>query len=159
MPKITHVSQNCLELIKHFESLALKAYLCPANVPTIGYGTTIYPNGNKIRLGETCTVLQAGNYLKHDLAYFENMTDAYTRDDVSQQQFDALVSFCYNVGTANLKSSTLLKEINANPIAHDKIKAQFLRWNRGGGQVLRGLTRRRNAEAYLYQFGTLKFDF
>lgn len=159
MPKITESSQNCLGLIRHFESLALKAYLCPANVPTIGYGTTIYPNGRKIKLGEVCTAEQASDYLKHDLAYFEKMVDAYTRDDISQQQFDAMVSFCYNVGAANLKASTLLREINTNPLDTARIKAQFLRWNRGGGQVLKGLTRRRNAEAYLYQYGTLKFDF
>ncbi len=159
MPKITQSSQSCLNLVKHFESLKLSAYLCPAKVPTIGYGTTLYPNGKKVRLTDVCTGQQADAYLKHDLTYFEKMVDAYTRDDVSQQQFDALVSFCYNLGAGNLKTSTLLKVINNNPLAYDRVKAQFLRWNRAGGKELKGLTRRRNAEFYLYRTGALKFDF
>ncbi|MEI8047626.1 MAG: lysozyme [Bacteroidota bacterium] len=159
MAKITKSSTNCAELIKHFEGLFLKAYLCPANVWTIGYGTTIYPGGTKVKAGDTCTGNQALEYLRNDLAYFELMVDAYTRDDVSQQQFDALVSFCYNLGAKNLKDSTLLKVINTNPLDYPAIQTQWLRWNKAAGKVLAGLTRRRNSEFYYYQNGVLKFDF
>ncbi|MCC6371160.1 MAG: lysozyme [Bacteroidia bacterium] len=159
MAKITKSSANCADLIKHFEGLFLKAYLCPAKVWTIGYGTTIYPSGAKVKQGDVCTADQAIDFLRHDLIYFEKMVDAYTRDDVSQQQFDALTSFCYNLGPANLKSSTLLKVINANPTDYVAIKVQWLKWNKAAGKALLGLTRRRNSEFYYYQFGVLKFDF
>jgi lysozyme len=159
MAKITKSSTNCAELIKHFEGLFLKAYLCPANVWTIGYGTTINPDGAKVKDGDTCTEEEAIEYLRNDLAYFEAMVDAYTRDDVSQQQFDAMVSFCYNLGAKNLKDSTLLKVINTNPANYPAIQIQWLRWNKANGSVLKGLTRRRNTEFYYYQNGILKFDF
>jgi lysozyme len=159
MAKITDVSPGCLDLIKHFEGLFLNAYLCPAKVWTIGYGTTIYPNGAKVKSGETCSKQQALDFLKNDLNHFEKAVDAYTRDDVSQQQFDALVSFAYNLGAKNLKDSTLLKVINANPGDLDAIQAQWLRWNKANGAALKGLTRRRYAEFYYYKTGILKFDF
>ena len=159
MAKITQSSTNCAELVKHFEGLVLKAYLCPAKVPTIGYGTTVYPNGTKVKLGDVCTSEQALSYLRNDLIYFEKMVDAYTRDDVSQQQFDALVSFCYNLGAKNLKDSTLLKKINADPNDYANIKLQWLKWDKAGGKSLKGLTLRRNAEFYYYRNGVLKFDF
>lgn len=159
MAKITRSSTNCAELIKHFEGLFLKAYLCPANVWTIGYGTTIYPDGTKVKAGDTCMENQALQYLRNDLAYFETMVDVYTRDDVSQQQFDALVSFCYNLGAKNLKDSTLLKEVNANPANYPAIQTQWMRWNKANGSALKGLTRRRNTEFHYYQTGILKFDF
>jgi lysozyme len=75
--------------------------------------------------------------------------DSYCVDTINQNQFDALVSFCYNVGPGNLKSSTLLKKVNANP-NDPTIRTEFLKWNKGGGKVLAGLTRRRTAEANLY---------
>jgi lysozyme len=97
--------------------------------------------------------------LKYDLKHFEKAVDAYTRDDVSQQQFDALVSFAYNLGAKNLKDSTLLKVINTNPKDYDAIQVQWLRWNKANGAALKGLTRRRNSEFYYYKTGILKFDF
>jgi len=159
MAKITKSSPDCAQLIKHFEGLFLKAYLCPAHVWTIGYGTTIYTGGTKVKEGDACSEDQALQYLRNDLAYFESMVDAYTRDDVSQQQFDALVSFCYNLGAKNLKDSTLLKVINTDPANYTAIQAQWLRWNKAAGKELTGLTRRRNSEFYYYQNGILKFDF
>ena len=159
MAKITKSSTNCAELIKQFEGLSLNAYYCPAHVMTIGYGTTIYPGGAKVKEGDTCTKDQALQYLRNDLTYFETMVDAYTRDDINQQQFDAMVSFCYNLGAKNLKDSTLLKVINTNPANFVDIQTQWLRWNKAAGQVLQGLTLRRNAEFYYYQNGILKFDF
>lgn len=159
MAKITKSTINCAGLIKHFEGLFLKAYLCPANVWTIGYGTTIYPNGTKVKEGDICSEEQAIDYLCNDLAYFEAMVDAYTRDDVSQQQFDAMVSFCYNLGAKNLKDSTLLKVINTNPANYPEIQTQWLRWNKANGSELKGLTRRRKSEFHYYQSGQPKFDF
>jgi lysozyme len=159
MEKITTSSDNCVNLIKHFEGLFLKSYLCPANVWTIGYGTTIYSDGKKVAANQICTEIQAMQFLKNDLKYFEKMVDTYSRDDISQQQFDALVSFCYNLGATNLKNSTLLKVVNQNPNDYPGIQTQWIKWNKANGAVLKGLTRRRSSEFHFYQNGVLKFDF
>lgn len=159
MIKINSASPLCLQLIKHYEGLYLHSYLCPARVWTIGYGTTVYPSGKKVDSNQTCTEEQAVDFLKHDLACFEQAVDAYTRDDVTQQQFDALVSFCYNLGPKNLKNSILLKVINHNPSDLMNIKNQWLKWNKSHGAPLKGLTRRRNSEYHFYETGILKFDF
>jgi lysozyme len=154
----TQASPTALALIKHFESFSAKAYLCPASIPTIGYGTTMYPDGAKVRLGESCTEAEATEYLAYDVAQFERYVDAYTRDDVTQSQFDALLSFCYNLGPKNLKESTLLKVINKNPSDYPAIQAQWMKWNKAAGTVLKGLTRRRAAEFWLYKTGTLRLS-
>lgn len=147
--KVTKINQAGINLIKKYEGLKLVAYLCPANVWTIGYGTTRYPNGNKVKQGEKCTQEQAEEYLKHDLIQFELSVDALFRDDINSNQFSALVSFAYNLGATNLRNSTLLKKVNAN-LSDPTIKAEFLKWNRANGKVLRGLTLRREDEAKLY---------
>lgn len=157
MTKVTQASSKCFQLVKHFESLFLKAYLCPAKVPTIGYGSTIYPDGSKVKIGDTCTIEQAEMFLQFDLKYFNQRVDALATDLINQNQFDALVSFCYNLGSKNLQDSTLLKLVNTNPNDNKNITAQFAKWNKGGGKVLAGLTRRRKAEAYLYTTGELNF--
>jgi lysozyme len=92
---------------------------------------------------------QATDLLKSMLDSFEKYVDSYSRDDINQNQFDALVSFAYNLGPANLKASTLLKKVNANP-NDPTIKDEFLKWTKAGGQTLPGLVRRRQAEAELY---------
>jgi lysozyme len=163
MPKIISVSENCLTLINQFEcggnvTKYLKAYKCPAGVWTIGIGTTVYPNGQRVIEGDVITEQQAYEFLRHDLAYAQQMVDSYTTDAISQSQFDSLVSFAYNAGLNALKGSTLLKKVNADP-NDPAIRAQFERWVYGGGKVLPGLVRRRKAEAWLYFNGTLKFDF
>jgi len=148
--KITKIGSKGLELIKSFEGLRLKPYLCSAGVPTIGYGNTFYENKKKVTLKDPAiTEERAVELLAWSLSGFEQYVDSYCIDIISQNQFDALVSFCYNVGPANLKSSTLLKKVNANP-NDPTIRAEFLKWNKGGGRVLAGLTRRRTAEADLY---------
>jgi len=148
--KITKTGTKGVELIKSFEGLRLKPYLCSAKVPTIGYGNTFYENGTKVKLTDPAiTEERAVELLKHILISFEKYVDSYCRDDVNQNQFDALVSFCYNVGPANLKNSTLLKKVNENP-NDPTIRDQFMRWNKAGGRALKGLTRRREAEANLY---------
>lgn len=150
MPKITKIGQKGLDLIKSFEGLYLKPYLCPANVPTIGYGNTFYENGKKVTLKDPIiTESRAIELLMSELGMYEQKVDSYCIDTINQNQFDALVSFCYNVGPGNLKSSTLLKKVNANP-NDPTIRTEFLKWNKGGGKVLAGLTRRRTAEANLY---------
>lgn len=148
--KITKIASKGLDLIKSFEGLKLKPYLCSANVPTIGYGNTFYENKKKVTLKDSAiTEQRAVELLAWSLKGFEQYVDSYCVDTITQNQFDALVSFCYNLGPANLKSSTLLKKVNANP-NDPTIRAEFLKWNKAGGKALAGLTRRRTAEADLY---------
>ena len=148
--KITKIGTKGLDLIKSFEGLKLKPYLCPANVPTVGYGSTFYENDKKVKLTDpSITEQRASELLLDSLKGFERYVDSYCRDDINQNQFDALVSFCYNLGPANLKSSTLLKKANANP-NDPTIAQEFLKWNKAGGRALKGLTKRRQAESDLY---------
>lgn len=148
--KVTKASQKGLDLIKRFEGLELKPYKCPAGIQTIGYGNTYYPSGSKVKLTDPAiTKEKAEELLKFLLGSYEKSVDSFCRDDISQNQFDALVSFAYNCGVNSLKSSTLLKKVNANP-NDPTIKAEFLKWNKASGRVLAGLTKRRQAEADLY---------
>ena len=139
-----------LELIKSFEGFYSKPYLDPIGIPTIGYGATYYPNGKKVTMKDKpLTEKEASDLLKQMMTTYENDVKRLVKRELNQNQFDALVSFTYNLGGANLGKSTLLKKVNANPC--DKtIKDEFLKWNKAGGKVLNGLTRRRNAEAELY---------
>jgi lysozyme len=148
--KVTKISQKGLDLIKRFEGLSLKPYLCPASIPTIGYGNTYYTDGKKVKLTDpSITQAKAEELLKFLIKSYEKDVDSFCRDDISQQNFDALVSFAYNCGPRNLKSSTLLKKVNLNP-NDPTIRAEFMKWNKGAGKVLAGLTKRRQAEADLY---------
>ena len=148
--KITKIGTKGLEIIKSCEGLELKPYLCPAKVGTIGYGSTFYENGKKVKITDpSITEQRATELLQHSLKSFEQYVDSYCRDDINQNQFDALVSFCYNLGPANLKSSTLLKKANVNP-NDPTIAQEFLKWNKAGGRALKGLTKRRQAESDLY---------
>lgn len=148
--KVTKASQKGLDLIKRFEGLKLKPYQCPAGIPTIGYGNTYYPSGAKVKLTDPAiTKEKAEELLKFLLTSYEKGVDSFCRDDINQNQFDALTSFAYNVGVGNLQKSTLIKKVNKNP-SDPTIRAEFMKWNKGGGKVLLGLTRRRQAEADLY---------
>jgi lysozyme len=148
--KVTKISQKGLDLIKRFEGLSLKPYLCPASIPTIGYGNTYYTDGKKVKLTDpSITQAKADELLKFLIQSYEKDVDSFCRDDISQQNFDALVSFAYNCGPRNLKSSTLLKKVNLNP-QDVTIRNEFMKWNKGAGKVLAGLTKRRQAEADLY---------
>lgn len=150
MARITKISQKGLDLIKQFEGFSSKPYLCPANVPTIGYGTTLYPIGSRVRMTDKpIDEYQAEIYLQDALETFESGVDSFTRDDITQHQFDALVVFSYNLGLSALKGSTLLKKVNANP-SDPTIKTEFMKWVNAGGKKLQGLVNRRNAEANLY---------
>ncbi len=148
--KITKVSQKGIDLIKQFEGISLKPYKCPAGIWTIGYGNTYYPDGNKVKQSDpSITLDKAEELLKFIIAPFEKAVDSFCRDDINQNQFDALVSLAYNIGVGNLQKSTLIKKVNTNP-TDPTIKAEFAKWNKAAGKVLLGLTRRREAESKLY---------
>ena len=148
--KITKIGENGINLIKKFEGFSSKPYLCPAKICTIGYGATFYPNGKKVTMTDKAlTEAEGVVLLKSMLLKFEQYVDSYCVDTITQNQFDALVSFCYNLGPANLKSSTLLKKVNANP-NDETIRAEFMKWTKAGGRTLKGLVTRRTAEADLY---------
>jgi lysozyme len=143
-------SANGLRLIQEFEGLRLTSYLCSAGVPTIGYGATYYHDGSKVKLGQTITREQANQLLKDHLKEFEgSVIGLLNNTKVNQNQFDSLVSFTFNLGAGNLAKSQLLRFIKSNP-NDPKIAAEFLKWNRAGGEVSTGLVRRRKKEAQLY---------
>lgn len=141
-------SERCYSLIKQFEGCRLKAYQDSVKVWTIGYGTTYYPNGKKVQEGDRCTQDEADFYLKYHVLEFSYKVSQLV-NNIGQYQFDALVSFAYNVGLGNLRKSTLLKKVNQNP-SDPSIELEFLKWNKAGGKVLNGLTKRRQAESDLY---------
>jgi lysozyme len=144
------LSDNGLRLIQEFEGLRLTSYLCSAGVPTIGYGATYYADGSKVKLGQTITNSQAAQLLKDHVKEFEGaVIGLLNKTKVNQNQFDALVSLCYNIGPDKLAISQLLRFIKANP-NDPKIAAEFAKWNRAGGEVSTGLVRRRKKEAQLY---------
>jgi len=148
--KVNRISQKGLNLITQFEGLKLKPYLCSAGVPTISIGCTYYPDGTKVRMTDPeITKEKALVIFRNVLKHYEQSVDSFCRDDINQNQFDALVSLCYNIGAGALKNSTLLKKVNLNP-GNKTIRDSFLGWNKSGGKVLQGLTNRRNAEADLY---------
>lgn len=148
--KVTKISNQGIDLIKAFEGFSSKPYLCPAKIPTIGYGATFYPDGKKVTMNDTPITEEKGvELLKSMLVKFEQYVDSYCIDTITQGQFDALVSFCYNLGPSNLKSSTLLKKVNKDP-NDPTIEAEFMKWTKAGGKTLKGLVRRREAEVKLY---------
>lgn len=148
--KITKTSNRGKALIKKYEGFEPKPYLCPAKVPTIGYGATYYPDGRKVKLTDPAiTEAYATNLLEVMLIPYEKAVDSYCRDDINQNQFDALVSFAYNLGTSALKNSTLVKKVNNNP-NDPAIAKEFAKWVNAGGKKLAGLIKRRAEEAQLY---------
>ena len=112
------MTENGIELIKRFEGFRSKAYLCPAKIPTIGYGATYYMDGTKVKLGDTITKEKAEELL-YDMCEkkYGIYVDKYVTSIINPYQRDALISFAYNCGNASLKIPKLLKKVNANP--HD----------------------------------------
>jgi len=143
-------SQNCINLIKQFEGYRSKAYLDAVGVPTIGYGSTMWNDGKKVKLGETITLESAGVLLYWQVNKMCVILDTLT---LNQNQYDALSSFIYNVGSGAFSKSTLHKKVKANP-KDESIRNEFLKWNKGrvNGLLveLKGLTKRRIAESDLY---------
>ena len=143
-------SSNLIDIIKHFEGLFLHPYLCPAGVPTIGYGSTRYPNGTKVTMQDKpITEGMAQTIL---LATLQNYTDAvnrYVKVPLNQNQFDALVDFAYNVGNGAFLGSTLLKLLNLGN--YKQASLEFNKWTHADGKVLEGLVKRRQAETDLFK--------
>jgi lysozyme len=146
-------SIQAANLIAEFEGFRANAYPDPATGDepwTIGYGSTMYHDGVKVIKGDEISKEDALKELEFEVHdHIEPAVNAMLRTQVSQEQFDALVCFAYNVGVGNLRSSTLLKMLNAGEDPEEVAK-QFLRWNRAAGRVMAGLTRRRQAEADLF---------
>lgn len=136
-------SQKGIDLIKKFEGCRLEAYKCPAGIWTIGYGHT-----KGVKDGMKITQAQAEEFLREDLRIYEQAVESCVKVPLSQNQFDALVSFCYNCGGQALRTSTLLRLLNEGK--YSETSEQFLRWNKAGGKVLVGLTRRREEEKKLF---------
>jgi lysozyme len=149
------LSNQGIDLIKNFEGLRLNAYCDAAGIWTIGYGSTMYPDGRAVKFGDKlATEPQAGTLLGNTLGRYEGAVNNYVKVLLNQNQFDALVSFAYNAGTGALKESTLLKKLNERdfPAAAD----QFLAWDKitnpqtGEKQVCDTLASRRKAERQLF---------
>jgi GH24 family phage-related lysozyme (muramidase) len=140
-------SDKGLDLIKAHEGLRLSAYLCPANVWTIGYGHTSNAGQPTVKSGMRITRQEADEILRRDIRRFEDRVNRLVKVPITQGQFDALVSFDFNTGA--LHSSTLLKRLNAG--RHQEIPAQLMRWTKGGGRELKGLVNRRRDEAALWR--------
>lgn len=144
------ISENGLNLIKQFEGLSLKPYLCPAGIPTIGYGNTFYENMTKVTMQDLEITKERANKLFEFLVStkFVSVVNRLVIVDLTQNQFDALVSFVYNLGAGNFEQSTLLKKVNQLDFIGASL--EFEKWNKAGGKVLNGLTKRRLAEKELF---------
>jgi lysozyme len=143
-------SEEFYRLIKLFEGCKLEAYRCPANVVTIGWGSVLDTKGNPFQMGAKITQADADLLLKNEVnkkAKFLNKELGKT--EITQNQFDALLSFQYNCGNAALSRSTLFRKVKANP-NDSTIVSEFARWNKAGGKEIKGLTIRRLTESKLY---------
>jgi len=136
-------SNACYDLIKHYESCRLTAYLDSAGIPTIGYGHTA-----GVKMGDTCTQEQADQWLEDDVAHAVAAINNDLKVTLTQHQFDALVSLCYNIGEGNFARSTLLKKLNSHEF--DQASEQFKLWDMAGGKHLAGLANRRAGEENLF---------
>lgn len=136
-------------LIKRFEGCRLKAYKCPANVWTIGYGNTFYEDGMKVKEGDVITQERAELLAKFVIDQFAITIAPFIKTQLNDNQFSACVSLAYNIGQGNFKKSSVFKKLNVNP-NDATIADSFRLWNKAGGQVLKGLVNRREAEIQLY---------
>ena len=140
-----HITQQGIDLIKHFEGFSSTVYECPAGLPTIGYG-------HLIKKGEVLTSLteeEAEELLRQDVQVAERAVLRLINVPLTDGQFDALVSFTFNLGSGSLQSSTLRRVVNRKD--HDQVPTQLRRWVWSGGQKLKGLQLRRKAESTLYE--------
>ena len=138
-----NISQEGIALIKKFEGCELSAYKDAVGIPTIAYGRI-----KNVGMGDSCTKEQAEDWLAEEMPEYEGYINDQVNVDLTQNQFDALCSWVYNLGPRNLKNSTLLKVLNKEE--YEDVPEQIIRWNKAGGKVLEGLTRRREAEALLF---------
>ncbi len=143
-----HISPSGIDLICNFEGLRLKAYDDGVGVWTIGFGTTKYPNGIRVKKGDACTLDQAKAYMQNDLKSFEQTVNNTVKVPLNQNQFDALVSLAYNIGTNAFSKSTLVKKLNTND--NRAAADQFDVWVNAGGKRMQGLVNRRAKEKALF---------
>ncbi len=137
------ISKSGISLIKQFEGFRAKAYRCSAGVLTIGYGHTLDVNVN-----DTVTEERATQFLEMDLRHAQDTVEVLVTQNLSQAQYDALVSFVFNVGSGNFRKSTMLKKINQGDFAG--ASGEFMRWTKAKGKELPGLVKRRAAEKKLF---------
>jgi lysozyme len=136
-------------LIKKFEGCKLKSYRCPSGVWTIGFGNTFYENGMKVKEGDVITQQRAEELAKFIIDQFAVTIEPFIQKPLNDNQFSACVSLAYNIGTSGFKRSSVFKKLNINP-NDPTIADSFKLWNKGGGKVLAGLVKRREAEIQLY---------
>lgn len=143
------ISDKGLALIRQSEGFSATPYQCPAGKWTIGFGSTFYPDGQAVRRdSQPLTVAQALELLRVTLTKYEGEVNRSVQVAMTQSQFDALVSLCYNIGGSNFRTSTLLRKLNDG--SYGAAADQFLRWDKSGGVVLPGLVKRREAERKLF---------
>lgn len=141
---VRKVTQNCIDIIKHYEGFSSKPYVCPAGYLTIGIGHLILPNEKF----DEVTVEEGENILRKDLIKSEKSVLRCIKVPLEDHQFDALVSFTFNLGGGALQCSTLRQKINREE--HEDVPDEFRRWVFAGGRELKGLVKRRETEAILY---------
>lgn len=142
------MNKYALELTKHFESCRLETYLCAAGVPTIAYGNTRHDDGRKVKIGDNITQEQADLYLEEELHRTLDSMYEYIFVPLNVQMEGALLSFVYNLGIGNFRSSTLLEFLNIGD--YKRASEQFKWWRRANGKILTGLVRRRLSETLLF---------
>lgn len=140
-----NISDDGLSLIKRFEGCRLTSYQDSVGIWTVGYGHT----GSLVTKGMAITQQEADDLLRHDAKAAERCVSSLVSVELTQHEFDALCSFVFNVGCGNFRNSTMLKRLNAGD--HDAAAQEFKRWDKAGGEVLAGLTKRREAEAQLFE--------
>ena len=148
IPESMSVSNKGVDLICEFEGKRLVAYDDGVGIWTIGFGTIKYPNGVRVKKGDTCTLEQAKEYMRHDLIEFEHTVNSSVKVPLNQNQFDALVSLAYNIGSNAFKSSTLVKKLNTGD--YQGAADQFNVWVNAGGKRMQGLVNRRDREKLLF---------
>ena len=148
IPESMSVSNKGVDLICEFEGKRLVAYDDGVGIWTIGFGTIKYPDGVRVKKGDTCTLDQAKEYMRHDLIEFEHTVNSSVKVPLNQNQFDALVSLSYNIGSSAFKSSTLVKKLNAGD--YKGAADQFNVWINAGGKRMQGLVNRRDREKLLF---------
>lgn len=143
------LSEKNVKFIQSFEGCKLEAYLCQAQVWTIGWGSTYYPDGSRVKEGDKITQAQADELFINTIQPYVDCVNKNLKTKVSQNKFDAMVSLTYNIGCGGFKRSSVLKKTNINP-NDPSIANSFLLWNKIKGKVSNGLQRRREAEKNLY---------
>ena len=143
------LSEAGIKFIQTWEGLKLKAYRDSKGLPTIGIGTTRYPDGTKVQMGDSCTEAQAYEWFRFDIARFEAVVNRVIKIPLKQNQFDALVSLVYNIGETNFTKGTVDDKLNANQI--DAALATWLTYVYSGGRKITGLANRRMAEVKLFK--------